>query len=370
MSYNNIKDMSDNKLTLPSSVCDYLVSHLDPLELDDFFENEFCALNEQQDTTKMKDKLEKVLEKSSQTQSNTYDAMAITRDIGFIASALNRHGVDIHTITNLESELLRLSELTLELPRDNVNSYTTRNPKGKRQRTFTNYPEERLFIHSVRESMNCLYIISNNLQLLKETDICSSDYVRLVNNCSEQFNFMVNSIVQVKKEISPERFSFDLQPYFSPFVIGGKLYHGPGGTQMLMIIVEFLLYGSSLDNKEYQDYLDNNFVYLPYDHREIVISNKNKPSIIDLILLKESTYIERKERLYNSLNSLEKFLNRIIAFRSPHTQLAKDNMKVRPPKSLGSGGYNASILETLLEITLEKKRTIKEFKKTIELVNV
>lgn len=363
---NIIQETEITLVNLAPNSCDEIVSFLDPLDLDNFFINKFHQINQHGDIESLKMITENAVERSNRLILNKYTAMAVNRDLGFLSSSLERHGISITKIEKLEAELIRLSHYTSEVPRDNVNSYASRNPRGVRQRSYTNLEEERIFIGSVNEAMKCLSNVVDNLLILKVIPVDSKGYVNVINNAINHFYTMINSIVNVRKAISPQCFSFELRPYFPPIKVAEKIYYGPGGAQMIMILIDFLLYGSSLKNDEYKDFVEENKIYLPLEYRNIIKDNENTPSIIDLIKLHLETGKIRNNEAIQVILGIEKLINKILTFRRPHTQLAKDNMKIRPQKSVGSGGYEADILDVLLNITTEQKNELKLLKQQIE----
>lgn len=330
---------------------DTIVSQLDPLGVDDFFKERFQRLNE-------KGNLEELIHYCSEfitiykqiDHLDLYTSLAITRDLGFIASSITRHGGNIAQVEGLEKTLLNLSEITLEVPRDNVNSYATRNPKGERLRTYTRFNEEIIFIENVRKSMDKLHKCVECLLVVKETEPTSENYSQMIQNAVGFFEVMIESVVDTKRKLPPLFFTNELRPYFPPLTIGGTTYYGPGGAQMSMIVVDYLLYGSSLSEKRYVNYLEDTVKYMPSEYRNIIIQYEGQPSIIDVFVNKISETSDHT-MIIESLRAINKIMKRIMIFRTPHRQMANENMLVRPPKSVGSGGYDTSILDYLCDLT-------------------
>lgn len=179
--------------------CDGIVSSLDPLSLDYFFKNNFHRLNQTENTTELIKITQTAVLRSKRIDLNKYTAMAITRDLGFLASALTKHNIKIQEVFGLEEELSRMVFFTLEVPRDNVNSYATRNPQGDRQRSYTGLQEENLFIDSVRKAMVCLPKVVENLLALKVVSIDDGAFINLLDKATGYFKDIIDSIIKVKK---------------------------------------------------------------------------------------------------------------------------------------------------------------------------
>lgn len=160
---------------------DLRVSLLDPLNLDDFLLNYLPQLNRKRLSREIiRFALTKVPNKTEVSHYDPLNAKAATRDLGFIASSITRHGLKLNTIPQLEEALLTLSETTNEVPRDTVFSYGPRNPETKRMRLFTGLPEEKLFIESFRRGMKKIPDCISFLISAKQETINSPNFDKLI----------------------------------------------------------------------------------------------------------------------------------------------------------------------------------------------
>jgi hypothetical protein len=144
---------------------DDLVALLDPFNLDHFFSEIFVSAIESEDVSILLKTAVEADVDNIISQNDQKNAMAATRDLGMIASAMTKMGYVIHEISPiLEAKLTRLSSVTGEVPRDTVYSYGPRNPRNERLRTYTNLEAEKIFIESFRSGMEELSTCISSLE--------------------------------------------------------------------------------------------------------------------------------------------------------------------------------------------------------------
>jgi hypothetical protein len=341
---------------------DEKVAALDPLSGDDFLTNKLPKINRSADKEALlENTIQFVLKSKQLTSLDILSARAALRDLGFLAGSLATHGIDPRSVPGLEVQLLRLGSRTDEVPRDTVFTYGPRNPKGARMRLFTDQPEERIFIDSFRLGMQEL---PHSIEALERASILSvhdEQFSYEIRQAEARFSNMVGSIVEVRRKITPQVFTHELRPYFPTFVVGGKEYVGPGGAQMPVILVDYLLWGSSVtDSPDYIHYFYDNLQYLPPELRQVVDRKNGAASILNKVEeeLRASQTVSGEP--IPGVSALVGLLNTIQKFRFPHKKVADDNMAIRQEGSLGSGGYTADILQRLIDLTSVSRRRIQQ----------
>jgi hypothetical protein len=289
------------------------------------------------------------------THRDVVTSAACMRDLGFMAASLVRHDVRLDAVAGLEAALLTLGLETDEVPRDTVYSYATRNPADDRQRMFTELPEERMFIEAVTESMRALARVIEQLDLAGNTDFGTDEFVHHAEQAAVHMRRMVREIRTVIRNLTPETFTFGLRPYFPPLTVGSRVYFGPGGAQMAMLIVDVMLFGLDWSSgPELESYVRENLAYLPPVYRRLADAHLRSTSLLASWLGQARQHHAtgvRPERIRESLDATKSVIKAMLRFRYPHENLAKANFLLRPPAARGSGGYQVDALTMLLDQT-------------------
>ncbi|MGK5630567.1 monodechloroaminopyrrolnitrin synthase PrnB family protein [Streptomyces sp. URMC 123] len=295
------------------------------------------------------------------------DARAALRDLGFLIASAIRHD-PAADVTALDSTLRRLGELAGEVPRDTVYSYATRNPSGARRRAFTRTPEEELFISSVTEATihlnHAVERLAGTLFPRVSGTAAEEDERPLVDALRasrESIDVLQARLVDVKRKVSPQLFSRHLRPYFPVITVDGRDYAAPGGAQMPLLALDVMLFAHRARDPDmsawHADYMTENITYLPPAHR----------AVCEEFLALDGTTVRRRTAV--ALGSppvraaYRALLLRVLRFRYPHRQLARDNMRVRPDGSLGSGGYSDAVLDRIIELNTASLRSLAEEEK-------
>jgi hypothetical protein len=345
---------------------DRQIAELDPLAADEFFSYHFCKLNEEGDKAGLVEAAKRFVDRARRIPGlDANIARAVTRDLGFLASALVRHGLTLQEVPDLEAVLLDLAKLTLEVPRDTVFSYAARNPTGTRQRSYTSLPEERLFIDSVRGSCADLHACLEEMMRGAASVLGSKAQMQHLERAVRQLNKVTTAILEVRRVVSPECFSFVLRPYFPVLVLGGKEYFGPGGAQLAVLLVDLILYGCSDPAPAYAAYVKHSMDYLPKSYRDFAGELTDKASLVDLA--ERSIQQQGPSDAAVALNCVvNDIFTSLLKFRYPHRQLARENFKLRPPTLVGSGGYDTGILDVLIERTTAARARLAHTERTLE----
>ena len=314
------------------------VRELDPLGIDREL-RDLPALNGSADIGAIGTIVDGVVARLDTTTYDKDSATAAMRDLDFLLSSSLRHGADLVVEGGrIESVLLGLGKIACMIPRGTVSTYALANPRGERERSFTGSPEERLFIESVRSG-------AESVESSLETYVNEGKIAGLA-AMESSIADMITSFIDVKRGVSPAYFSGQLRPYFEPLTIGGKLYAGSGGAQLQFIAVDYLLWGVDCDNPFYQNYFADNVRYLSPEQRaylKLGIHKNDGKSILRSAI--EDNDGQLSKQAIRVLQCLKKF-------RYPHRKLARDNFKIRPDGSVGSGVYTTDILDVLLNETI------------------
>jgi hypothetical protein len=257
---------------------DQHISLLDPLKADRFFRETFVVLAAQKQPDQFIEAIWPLINEALQLpQFTRLEALAALRDLGMIAAVVTRYGIPVPDLPDLEQALARLGKLGGEVPRETLFSYTTRNPEGTRLRTFTNLTEERLFIDTLREGL-----LSTIVCLRATFQACLYEpydpaFVQSLEMAAEAFSELVPGIVEIRKKISPELFTFQMRPFFDPFEVNGVSYLAPSGTQLPLILIDWLVWGRVLDEEEQWTYASQQLPYLPSCYSELATALLNRP---------------------------------------------------------------------------------------------
>lgn len=253
----------------------------------------------------------------------------VHRDLGHLSAILRRHEIEVAAIPLLERALIEFSNKVQEVPRDTVFTYGPRNCDTV-FRQFTNFDYETTFIESFRKGMGGL---KRSITALLSIIIGQKSVQEGVQEAVSEFNLMTSAIVNVHKNILPEQFTFGLRPFFDPVTVSGKSYLAPGGAQMPIIMIDYLLYGQGYLN-EFGGYAAENIEYMPHNIRKAFMHVMgNTTTLSDFC---RWSNVDEKE--------LEPMKKALYRFRTPHLMVAKANFQLRSDQMVGSGGYNPDIL--------------------------
>lgn len=340
---------------------DAVVAGLDPLGIDGFFGGRFQEINRCSDPELLLREGETFLPAAHVLYSlDPFNAMAATRDCGFVISAITRSGGK--DFGNFEEVLLALSERTEEVPADTVFSYGPRNPEGPRMRTFTGTVEERCFIRSFTDGMRHLLSTVASLDAAQDIPFTDPQFGFLMRWAESQFAVMVSSIIEVRRVISPEFFTGVMRPYFEPKCVGGKKYLSAGGAQMPIALVDLILWGAECEELQYLTYWKENLEYHPEPLRARAAAVMTKGSFLHKLrgLKEQSPGSCRGDVFFESLRGLMGIFSALEKFRYPHLRVAEENMRIRSSGSVGSGGYNIDMLEFLIRRSREASECIRQ----------
>lgn len=278
------------------------------------------------------------------------EAYAILRDLDFVASSLDRHGIKpMAEIDGLEEAMSWAGSAGDSVPRGTITTYAGINPYGERQRSFTGSQEENIFIDSLKASFDELEIAMNSLSRLT---MCSgeSEVICSLDESISAVQTMTNSTVSVMRKISPTIFTGQIRPYFEPIGIDNKSYVAANGSQLQLVGIEKMVYGTDGANSIESEFFEENVPYFNVAQRGRlqVFSEANQGrNLLEMVEERLSNGEDMAEVLI-SLVGLSKMIRK---FRYPHRKVAEDNFKIRPDGSVGSGSYTPAILTDLIHTT-------------------
>jgi hypothetical protein len=255
-------------------------------------------------------------------------------------------------VPNLEHAMVAVGSRLGETPRETVFHYGPWNPSGDRQRMFTGTEEEKTFIHSFKEGMSGLDESINNLLDLQSKSTNDLNFGHTLGVAKAGFQKMIDAMVEVRRKITPDFFSFQMRSYFPVLKLNDQDYQAPGGAQMPVLLVDRILWGADQGDATYQNYYHDAIKYLPKAYREVAQTIGDESIVSKVVNSPTST---GSDSIKQSLSSV---LTSLLMFRYPHLKTAQENFARRSEGSKGSGGYTPDILEKLIELTSESKRKV------------
>lgn len=336
---------------------DEATANLDPLGLDNFLIRELPDLNNKRESQTILSVANSLpFSPDHLLGFSRIEARAATRDLGMIAASLAKHDIGLKGAPLLEQSLARLSHITDEVPRDTVFSYGTRNPQNWRMRTFTATQAETEFIGSFANGMKRLPYCIHKLLSAMRLSVFDLRFSDLLGSARTDLTELVNGMANVRRNVTPTFFTTVLRPYFPPLTINQKTYVAPGGAQMILLLVDRILWGAGITHPTYRAYFEDNLQYLPLYYRNIDNRLGNQ-SLVDKFLSEASDNLTEINCARQALDSI---LLEIIRFRIPHRKTARENFQLRIQNAVGSGGYTEDILDILLVETKTARKRISE----------
>ena len=325
-------------------------TELDPLGIDaDLFH--LPEYNERADILMIRQLGEKAVGNFRKTSvENTEESYAVLRDLDFIASSLDRHGFNpTSEVDGLEGAMVWAGFMGDSTPRGTITTYAGINPDGERRRSFTGSKEEDIFIDSLKVSFDELEIAMNGLARLtsRSDDV---DFTHSLDKSTLAMQTMTNSTVAVMRNIPPEIFTGQIRPYFEPLNLAGKSYVAANGSQLQLVGIEKMVYGTGGVDSVESDFFDENMPYLSAAQRDKlrVFADANQGKDLLTMIEERRSEGEDTSEVLVSVAALTKMIRK---FRYPHRKVAEDNFKLRPDGSVGSGSYTPAVLTDLIKST-------------------
>ena len=293
-----------------------------------------------------------VLEKYSYEQS-----IAAMRDLGIFMGILKKHGIEpVEVVPELEYVLLVLMVKTDLPPRDTLMHYTMWNPSGQRMRSYTNLPDEKCLIESVKIAMPSLMESIFQLEALHNFESLSgAGFEMACVSIRKKLDDMVKGVVFAKRNVSREVFSNELRFYYDPIKVDyNKDYIGPGAVEMPMFVVDHLLWSSDSTDETYRNFKEG---YLPYNLpmiREVYWRADRTPSVLTRV--EENLARDASQENVRAAQAALDLCTVLKSFRMPHKKMAEEAYAHSDDshREKGSGGYSTDILSHVIRLQNEK----------------
>jgi|SRR3989344_803527 len=339
---------------IQSSINFAAVAEADPACLDDKFRDGVVA---QMNISKDARGLLKLAETSVATlvgkeaDLTVEEKWAVIRDCGILIGSLIRNGVNpIVEVNGLGRLSSNIGNETRMPPYHTVFHYTTVNPRGERERSFTGSGQEKIFIEQVRIGTDSFMESANQLFPVFTGDVGleTQEAIDRIAMASISLNIGIATVPRVMKEVGAEYFARVMRPFFNQMEIGGEVYDAPGGAQMPLLAVDHVLWASDTAESDYVLFREKNLKYLPPFIRENILKTLGWPSI--------KSKVDSGGLMNNPVGkSLDQIITRLLSFRKAHEKLARDSFAYRSSDALGSGGATPDLLQDLSRITRIQK---------------
>lgn len=291
-------------------------------------------------------------------------ASAAIRDLCMFAASLIRYNIEpADCVPGFSSALIDLAvSIHASLPRDSFIDYTARNPEGARERRFSASLEEGIFIDSLRRGMVSLDATLQELILACQYPL---DHQLFAEHCcaaTQNFQVMIDAIVQVKRGITTEVFTHAIRPFFEPFKVEGQAYSAPSGAEMSILNIDLIIWGADCTDALYVPYVQANIVRLPTIYQEIYECTVGQKSLMTLVqeLISSGRELCHNER--NSLQALQALVTKMYSFRMPHYKVAEDNVILRLRETggevKGSSGFGIKEVKYVLDQTIKCRQLL------------
>lgn len=337
------------------------IAEADPLGADGAFQR-LPGLNERHETEGIRRALEQaVAQAQSLPGRNFIHCNAAIRDLSMLGASLVRFGIEpADCVPGFSEALLALSaDVAAQIPRDSFIDYTSRNPGNERERTFTSLPQERVFIDSLRRGMSSLDSCLANMLTACTFPISRQEFATCLRATTASFQMMIDSIVQVKRGITPEVFTHHIRPYFESFRVGDRAFSAPSGAEMPILNIDQIIWGADCTDELYTTYFRANIIRLPAIYQEINQTFAGQKSLMTMLKDRLASAIPLSHGERRSIQELHHLLTRMYTFRMPHYKVAEDNVILRQQERgegqevKGSSGFGLLETKYVLDQTIK-----------------
>jgi hypothetical protein len=340
------------------------IAAADPLAADEII-RQLPLLNEQQNILSIIEALQLSINNSLNMRYIDYiQCSAAIRDISILGASLARFKLEpTEHIHNFDTALCHLSrQARTRMPRDSFIDYTSRNPEGVRERSFTNLEEERIFIQSLRQGMEAM---DNCLHSLLYTAMHTLSEIPFAEHCAvaaDHFQKTIAAIVRVRRGIHPEIFTDFIRPFFEPFCVNHCAYSAPSGAEMPILNIDHILWGTDCQDDLYLAYFYANISRLPPIYQEIAQAFTGQPALLTKVQTRLAEHKPLNAQEQGSIQTLHRLLTLMYSFRMPHYKVALDNVTLRLRERhscaevKGSSGFGLAEVKLVLDKTVECRK--------------
>lgn len=289
-------------------------------------------------------------------------ALAAVRDLGIVLGSLMRHDVEpCARVPEAVPVLRRLGALTDMVPRDTVLHYGPWNPRGVRERSYTDDPQETHLIESVRISYPALRVgLALGPELL-HADPADPAFAPLVRTLGGHLEAMVRAMDLTVREVTPQFFGDVLRPYLEGVDVGGEQYLGPAAAQLPMWLVDTLLWAADRTTEEYAGFAATLVPYGLPQWRELAALWGDAPSLVTRVVAAleaaDGTQAGPPPAVVDSADALVGALRTVVTFRGRHLGITRRVYEADAQQfTVGSGGGSVDLLRRILDLTKENAR--------------
>ncbi len=337
------------------------ITEADPLGVDGVF-LQLPGLNERHDIEGIRRALEEAVARAQSLPGwNFCHCSAAIRDLSMFAASLVRFEIEAaDCVSGFSETLLALSaNVAAQIPRDSFIDYTSRIPEDERARTFTSLPQERVIIESLRQGMSSLDSCLANMLIACTYPISHQEFTIYLHSATSSFQRMIDSIVRVKREITPEVFTHHIRPFFEPFRVADRAFSAPSGAEMPILNVDQIIWGADCADELYATYFQANIIRLPVIYQEIGQTFAGQKSLMTMLKDRLASAIPLNHEECRSIKELHHLLTKMYTFRMPHYKVAEDNVLLRQQERgegqeiKGSGGFGLPEMKYMLDQTIK-----------------
>ncbi|MGW7050899.1 monodechloroaminopyrrolnitrin synthase PrnB family protein [Streptomyces sp. NPDC054887] len=291
------------------------------------------------------------------------EALAAMRDLGMLLGSLKRHGTEpLAAVPEALPVLEALGRRTDMVPRDTVHHYTTWNPIGARQRTYTGEEMEGNLQDAVRMVFPSLAASLDTCAALARLEPHDPGFALALDRTAQHVQSMVDSIDFTVANVSPVFFAQVLRPYFEEVDVAGRDYLGPAAAQVPLWLVDLTLWQCDHSSPEYDGFLAESVRYSLPGWRDFYAAHHGGVSAVSR--LAAATDWEQTGRLSPQLAasavSLARVLRILKTFRARHIGIARKaySEEVRLYE-VGSGGAPIELLRSVLDLTRDNETLVR-----------
>ncbi|MGH3727341.1 MAG: monodechloroaminopyrrolnitrin synthase PrnB family protein [Micromonosporaceae bacterium] len=331
-----------------------VIMSLDPLDADEVY-RKLPDVNREGDVAALIETLRTLAERARGPVAafSRYEAVAATRDLGFILGSIKRLGLEpVQVVPEVEPVLLALRDLTGMVPRETVYHYSIWNPTGRRQRSFTGDPQEDALIASVRLSLAKLAGAVARGPSLHELPLLDPQFASSAKKVADGLQGLEESIDLVIREVSPVFFARVLRPYFDDVRIGEERYTGGAGAGLPVPLIDLILWASDQPDPAYEAFWRGGVPYtLPAWQRLYDVVDRQPSMVTRLVTalrtVRPSGTVPRD--LQASALAIERCLRALVIFRAKHLTIARKAYQADLRLySVGSSGGDTDLLDRIL----------------------
>jgi hypothetical protein len=294
-------------------------------------------------------------------------ALAAMRDLGMLLGSIKRHGLQpVDAVPQVEPVLVALGARAGMMPRDTVHHYTEWNPIGRRERRYTNDPQESALIDAVRQSFPRLRTGVDLCARLHRTDVHDPEFAVLAGELIEQLRGFEDAITTVTARVSPRFFARELRPYFEEIDVAGHTYMGPAAAHVPLFLVDLTVWACDHATADHRGFLTETRAHTLPSWRTLAEDWSEGPSLVTRLAdeLARLGPAPVPEALARSAGAVSEVLRRLVLFRSKHLVIARkayrEDVRLYP---LGSAGGSIDLLHEILHLTRDNARALSRFER-------